>query len=308
MLSLLFQIFTHSVRFVFAFTLILKTSWKDWMNSEELRVDQSAESFGELVGSLSPGAADVGVHAGDDSVGVHAYEGELQPYTPCDDLHGFSSLHDVTGHAGQSDVHGNGHGSKSHEQQVADVAMSRSDYNRALFEARLSAVGDSELKLPWEQGVWKAIFTDDDSDVFPSVIPPVPGEYLAQAAAAKPELSDATEPAEKSLARSSIVSDPKLPFYSFAIRVLPDRDALEETEKVWSVALSKWHKVFEILSYPGELGRVIQQELIAGGHTETSVALRDSLGIKSPRTAVKRAQTMLHFLTWLQVHISNWNP
>lgn len=48
--------------------------------------------------------------------------------------------------------------------------------------------------------------------------------------------------------------------------------------------------------------------MIAGGHTETSGALRDSLGIKSPRTAVKRAQTMLHFLTWLQAHISNWNP
>ena len=36
--------------------------------------------------------------------------------------------------------------------------MSKSGYNRALFEARLNAVGDSELKLPWEQGVWKAIF------------------------------------------------------------------------------------------------------------------------------------------------------
>lgn len=185
------------------------------MNTEESRVDQSAESFVGLVGSLSPGAADVDVHTGADSVGVHACEDELQPGTPCDDSYGFSSLHDVTGHVEQSDVHGIEHGSKSHEQQVADVAMSKSDYNRALFEARLSAVGDSELKLPWEQGVWKAIFTDDDSDVFPSVIPPVPGEYLAQAAAAKPELSDVTEPAEKSLARSSIVSDPKIAFLFF---------------------------------------------------------------------------------------------
>ena len=99
-----------------------------------------------------------------------------------------------------------------------------------------------------------------------------------------------------------------MPFYSFAIRVLPDRDALDETEKVWLVALSKWHQVFEILSYPGELGRVILQELVTGGHADSSGALRDSLGIKSPRTAVKRAQTMIHFLTWLQVHVSSWNP
>ena len=278
------------------------------MNPEELRVDQSTETFFGLVGSLSTGAAEEDVHTGAQSAGVQVYDDPLQPVAPCDDLFGLSSPHDVTGHVEQSSVHSIGHGSKSVEQRVADVAMSKSDYNRALFEARLSAVGDSELKLPWEQGVWKAIFTDDDSDVFPSVMPPVPGEYLSQAAAVPPESSDATEPAEKSLARSSIVSDPKMPFYSFAIRVLPDRDALEETEKVWLVALSKWHQVFEILSYPGELGRVILQELVTGGHADSSGALRDSLGIKSPRTAVKRAQTMIHFLTWLQVHVSNRNP
>ena len=292
----------------FCIHIDLKIFWKDLMNPEELRVDQSTETFFGLVGSLSTGAAEAEVHTGAQSVGVQVYDDPLQPVTPRDDLFGLSSPHDETGHVEQSSVHSIGHGSKSVEQRVADVAMSKTDYNRALFEVRLNAVGDSELKLPWEQGVWKAIFTDDDSDVFPSVIPPVPGEYLSQAAAVQPESSDATEPAEKSLARSSIVSDPKMPFYSFAIRVLPDRDALEETEKVWLVALNKWHQVFEILSYPGELGRVILQELVTGEHADGSGALRDSLGIKSPRTAVKRAQTMIHFLTWLQVHVSNWNP
>lgn len=65
--------------------------------------------------------------------------------------------------------------------------------------------------------------------------------------------------------------------------------------------MSKWRQVFEILSYPGELGRVILQELVTGGHADNSGALRDALGIKSPRTAVKRARTMIRFLTWLQV-------
>ena len=47
-----------------------------------------------------------------------------------------------------------------------DVPMSKSDYNRMLFEARMAAVGDAEIKMPWEQGVWKQIFSDDDSDIF----------------------------------------------------------------------------------------------------------------------------------------------
>ena len=140
---------------------------------------------------------------------------ELEPGTPMDDLFGNTPPLEFVGQELQVDSKSNVQGSKSPLRSRADVPISKADYNRALFEARLSAVGESELKLPWEQGVWKAIFTDDDSDVFPSVIPPVPGEYLAQAAAAKPELSDVTEPAEKSLARSSIVSDPKIAFLFF---------------------------------------------------------------------------------------------
>ena len=123
------------------------------MYLEELRVDQSTESFLGLVGSLSTGAAEVDIHTGAHPVGVRVYDDPLQPVTPCDDSYGFSSPHDVTGPVEQSGVHSIGHGFESDEQRVADVAMSKSDYNRALFEARLSAVGDSELKRLWEQGV-----------------------------------------------------------------------------------------------------------------------------------------------------------
>ena len=220
------------------------------MNPEGLRVDQSTETFFGLVGSLSTGAAEEEVHMGAQSVGVQVYDDPLQPVTLGDDLFGLSLPHDETGHVDRSSVHGIGHGSKRVEQGVADVAMSKTDCNRALFGARLNAVGDSELKLPWEQGVWKAIFTDDDSDVFPPVTPPVPVEYLSQAAAVQPGSSDVTEPAEKSLARS----------------------------------------------------------LVTGEHADGSGALRDSRGSKSPRTAGRRAQAMIQFLTWLQIHVSNWNP
>ena len=53
---------------------------------------------------------------------------------------------------------------------------------------------------------------------------------------------------------------------------------------------------------------MILQELAAGGHADSSGALRDSLGIGSPRNAVQCAQTMIRSLTWLQIHVSNRNP
>ena len=54
----------------------------------------------------------------------------------------------------------------SDKQTRPDVPLSKSEYNRLLFEARMSSMGDAEMKLPWEQGVWKRIFADDDDDVF----------------------------------------------------------------------------------------------------------------------------------------------
>ena len=45
------------------------------------------------------------------------------------------------------------------EQTVReDLPMPRADYNRILFEARMESLSDTDLKLPWEQGIWKSFF------------------------------------------------------------------------------------------------------------------------------------------------------
>ena len=62
---------------------------------------------------------------------------------------------------------------------------------------------------------------------------------------------DDVEPMEQSMhPRELIATETTLPFYSFAVRVLPDRDALEEDRKLWLHALYKWQQVFEILTTP----------------------------------------------------------
>ena len=100
------------------------------------------------------------------------------------------------------------------EQTVReDLPMPRADYNRILFEARMESLSDTDLKLPWEQGIWKSIFADDDSDVFPSVLPPVPGEYFVPSSASQPADADASRPLELgALVKTSMCKGAETPF------------------------------------------------------------------------------------------------
>ena len=63
--------------------------------------------------------------------------------------------------------------------------------------------------------------------------------------------------------------------------------------------------MFEILNYPGAVGAALLQEQLETNPGACSEVLRDSLGIKSLRTAIKRAQTLLQYFTWLQMHVAD---
>ena len=52
--------------------------------------------------------------------------------------------------------------------------FSRADVNKALFEARLQNLGDTELKYPWESGVMGDIFAESDNSLG---VPTLPVEY-----------------------------------------------------------------------------------------------------------------------------------
>ena len=80
--------------------------------------------------------------------------------------------------------------------------------------------------------------------------------------------------------------DVALPIHSCAVKVLPDRDFFQELDMLWYRAVDKWLRIFEILGYPGLLGDSqiwIELSKADGGNSREMV--RDSMGIKSPRTA-----------------------
>ena len=55
-----------------------------------------------------------------------------------------------------------------------------------------------------------------------------------------------------------------------------------------------------MLGLPGEFGNAREFECLYGDGPEQGVVLRDALGINSPRTAIKRARTLLQYFKWLQ--------
>ena len=133
----------------------------------------------------------------------------------------------------------------------ADVAISTADYNRALFEARMSLVGDAGFKLPWETGIMGRIFGDSEDDLFPSILPSAPVDYFSDIHPAADSAETGRDLGDVVTAKQLVSSELPAPFFSKAIRVLPDRDLHAELTVLWHSALLKWQQVFEIMCYPG---------------------------------------------------------
>ena len=68
------------------------------------------------------------------------------------------------------------------------------------------------------------------------------------------------------------------------------------------------YRSLRFLVFPGQLGAAWDNELHFADHTEHGLVLRDALGVKSPRTAVKRAQTLLQYFRWLHESCIDWEP
>ena len=159
---------------------------------------------------------------------------------------------------GQDAIQSDAEGFESHvdvtqSASCVDTPFSRADVNKALFEARLQSLGDTELKYPWESGVMGDIFSETNDA---AGIPTLPAEYLCFT-----DQLDSTTTASASQSASQKVAgrNLELPFYSFAIKVKPDKDMFAEQEVLWTRAIDTWLQVFEVLGFPGQVGSCIGQ-------------------------------------------------
>ena len=272
------------------------TSWKSWIGTDatlEIMDNDAFDGFSNMLGiqdgdaMSSQPVRDV-PDANQELLDMSLFGSGLGDALECDT---------VQSCVAETDVH-----CAQQLDKRADVPFSRADVNKALFEARLQNLGDTELKYPWESGVMGDIFAESDNS---SGVPTLPVEYLGFT----DQLHDTAGSAAASLSSQRVSGrDLELPFYSFAIRVKPDKDLFAEQEVLWTRALDKWAQVFEVLGFPGQLGEALDTELHFADPSEQGTVLRDALGVKSPRTALKRAQTLLQYFKWLQRSYVDWNP
>ena len=186
-----------------------------------------------------------------------------------------------------------------------DTAVSSSDYARILFDASLRLQDDMQLSLPWESGVMAAIFGDDTDSIFPSPCPPVePGFSSVHSQELQQHAEEALEPTRTAVRGIEI----DVPMYSLAIKVKPDRNFTAELDWLWDKAPGKWLQVFERCGFPGVLGDALSGQMYAADDAAAGLVLRDALGIKSPRTSLKRAQTLIRYFQWLQQNFETWDP
>ena len=62
------------------------------------------------------------------------------------------------------------------------------------------------------------------------------------------------------------------------------------------------------LVFPEQLGAALDNELHFADPTEHGLVPRDAIGVKSPRTAAKRAQMLLQYFRWLHESCIDWEP
>lgn len=178
-----------------------------------------------------------------------------------------------------------------------DEGVTQEQYDRALFEARRVISSSESLDLPWETGVFASIFGDAELVVpgpTDAIISPFfPESFdLFQEAVAKPSADVAST--KRNLSE---------PFHASVLSSLRDVDAKQLESDLWESAISKWQFVFSMVNYAGPIGERLQHTAKAGGGVDAERRIiRDVLGVKSPRTASKRADSLRRFFAWCYKH------
>ena len=166
--------------------------------------------------------------------------------------------------------------------------VDNSTFDRMLIEAHLTNVHSALPKFCWEEGVLGDIFSGSSSSL-PSMLNVV----LPQ-----PDDSNAAEPSTASIVTGILKRKFDGSFYASSVKVISDKDYIEQQQQLWASALCKWESIFCIVDYQGPIGEAISN----AANSIDSVLhpheiLRDVFGVKSPRTVLKRASALLAFFS-----------
>ena len=208
---------------------------------------------------------------------------------------------DEAGSAGQGPSSIVGEISSSVVSPVLDVGsdtvcnhISIGEHNAWFAHSLLTNVDLVSVKLPWEQGIFAELLNDGDG--LPDVVPKIEISTQAQfndlsvaLEACRAEISEAAQP--------SCASGDGAIYPSF-VKSISDKDYAAKRSSLMDAAIKKLLIVLRHCMLASVAGRQILAS--KGGETEEEAVriLTAIVGVKSPATVVKRANSLLSYLRW----------
>ena len=178
-----------------------------------------------------------------------------------------------------------------------DIAVPAEQFDRVLQEAHMANMRGTGPSLPWESGVFSSIF-GDHVDIISSTSHdiPFPPAMVEPQEESKFELTTGELGLLKRPAESRI--------YVGFVKSISDTDFFQQRDSLWEIALNKWLLIFSCVNYSGCVGeRLITSIWTNGGDSAHKDILRDVVGIKSPKTVNKRANTVIALFNWLDAQM-----
>lgn len=87
------------------------------------------------------------------------------------------------------------------------------------------------------------------------------------------------------------------PIHATVLSSMKDIDVKQAENELWEAAVSKWQLIFQFAGHPGPVGeRLKMASLKDNAQSLERTIIREVFGIKAPRTASKRADSMRRFL------------
>ena len=177
---------------------------------------------------------------------------------------------------------------------VQDALVSRSLLTN--FEA-------TDIKLPWETGIYKDLFSDDPLP-FGELVPKM---QIGDMVGFHPQLEPqdlAESVAEIATARSD------QPIFCGLVSCVDDAHFVEKRKTLMQVAIGKLLVVVYHCLSASQTGRHIVEELAGAPDAPGAPGIIEAVvGVKSPATLIKRANSLLAFLRWCaKANIADENP
>ena len=184
-----------------------------------------------------------------------------------------------------------------------DPVISESRHN-AMFARDLltNCSAASSIVLPWEQGIFREIFSDEPlSNVIPLM--PLQSELGQLQPGLEPQLAG-------ELVASATMYETQNPMFMDVISTKDDLGYADKMALIRERALSKLLVVVEYSLEASSTGRRIAE--LGGGQsnrTDAFSVIDAVVGLRSPNTVTKRANSLLGFLAWIsQTRDDGQNP